>query len=1639
MRPTHANVRAHSSSAAAVGDEVTKQEREKKAREVCGKCPLCKGRHTFFSTKEEDMWPSDRLYRCDSFKNLSIKDRAAALEKYGSCPMCTSWTHKKSACKAATKCRNMINNNMCGGQHSSYVCGSGSAYCGSLRYTCLSSSNSDKSDSSSSESSSDEVSSPNNGSVVPDLNAETLLLFQEVDISGAASPAFVCWDDGSTRCLVTHKYAEACSMRGQNIVYRLDVVGSKGDPMQGCYYMFDLVQNDGSVRTVWAYGIDKIMEAPDTVDLSPVSKLFPHLPKDLFAPAVKKEVDILIGNNFLGLHPSGGQGRDSVGNMRAYQSQFGHGWVLAGSHPALKPGRTQLTPSALNLARIYKCEIIPELQPSFWEGDCLGVLPPKRCGKCMRCVQCTDLALTYSRKDQDELDMLKKGIKLVNGQLQVTYPFIRDPHCLPNNRHVVIMMAEKQEKRLIKSGHLERYNLEFQKYLDRGAAVKLSKQELDEYKGPINYISHHGVIQDSVTTPLRIVTNSSLKNGTWSLNECLARGPNSLNSMLDITLRFRCHEEGMVFDLTKAYNALKTGPVERNLRRFVWRFSPEDDWGDFAFDVVAFGDIPAANFLEIGRDMTADVGWDIDPVAAQKIKDDSYVDDNVSGGNSEEVKRMKGERLSDGTYSGTMRQILDLGNLKMKVIVSTGETDEAVKHLIGSKVLGYHWNASDDKMASMFVVHLSNKKRKVRTQPALTVDTLDLLDSTSFTKRICLGICNGFLDFMGIACPFTIRFKLLMRELYEGFNKDLKYDDRIPDDKVEAWKVLISEAVKSSSLCFPRCVRPAGAVGNPLVAGFGDGALPAFCGNIYLQWEIPCCHGLGGCDQDYEANLLWGKAKVTPLSGYSAPRSELSGQVLVSRMALTTVKALQTESSMQPRGVILMADSECSIAAVDTTTRTLKPFFHNRVSEIIENLTEMKKFCPVEDIHHVAGEVNPSDLGTRGLASVDDIGPGSFWQKGPSFLCSRRVLWPVSRDFVRKELPGDEMRSKPVFLACLRAHVISAMSSTLAPAALLPDLWLAVKKASFYSNSLQKVLRILARLVKGWRMKSRKDILSPDTIGEPIAVEIHDAERLLLISAMPETASAESEGRLASLCPQKDGSIIVSSGRIGEKSLSELLGVPFLPILMPKSRAAYLYMVQAHAGEDGTVHCSLAETLARSRQKVWIVKARILAKDVCSKCYLCRRRNKELAGQQMAQIKEESLTVCRPFTFISIDFAGPIKVTGAVNARSRKKCWIAVYCCRATKAVVLLAICGYDTESFLLKHEEFVARYAAPASIVSDRGSQLVSAGRILAEKTAAADHQVPGKWDWSRITRENSASTWHFVPIGSPHFNGLPEATVKVLKKSLSLALHPGVELSYPELVTLLAKISYTVNSRPLGIANISQTSQQEDYMMPLTPNHLLLARSSNISPSLEYSGEDRFCARLAYVAQVEKEWWDRWIKQVLPTLFSYKRWKSKQKNIEVGDLVMLRYPGQFKDDYCIAKVTKAIPDDDNLVRKVTVSYKKKNSRESPAIYKSKPLISEEVAVHRLHRLHLVDEELAGQAVQAVAGHAGHADLFQGGWVGMGQGEGLHSSVQHSVVGDGQVLEGYAGQAGHGHVVGVQVDGPAGGDDSGDNKFENI
>ena len=68
----------------------------------------------------------------------------------------------------------------------------------------------------------------------------------------------------------------------------------------------------------------------------------------------------------------------------------------------------------------------------------------------------------------------------------------------------------------------------------------------------------------------------------------------------------------------------------------------------------------------------------------------------------------------------------------------------------------------------------------------------------------------------------------------------------------------------------------------------------------------------------------------------------------------------------------MLSDSECSISAVDKTSSALKPYFHNRVSEIRENMRAMFKICEVEELYHVAGIDNIAEQHfQQGTSHVD--------------------------------------------------------------------------------------------------------------------------------------------------------------------------------------------------------------------------------------------------------------------------------------------------------------------------------------------------------------------------------------------------------------------------------------------------------------------------------------------------------------------------------------------------------------------------------------------------------------------------------------------------------------------------------------------
>ena len=64
--------------------------------------------------------------------------------------------------------------------------------------------------------------------------------------------------------------------------------------------------------------------------------------------------------------------------------------------------------------------------------------------------------------------------------------------------------------------------------------------------------------EDSISTPCRVVFNASMPTESgYSLNDILAKGRKTLNSLLEIFLRWRTHRVTIHGDVQKMYNTVK--------------------------------------------------------------------------------------------------------------------------------------------------------------------------------------------------------------------------------------------------------------------------------------------------------------------------------------------------------------------------------------------------------------------------------------------------------------------------------------------------------------------------------------------------------------------------------------------------------------------------------------------------------------------------------------------------------------------------------------------------------------------------------------------------------------------------------------------------------------------------------------------------------------------------------------------------------------------------------------------------------------------------------------------------------------------------------------------------------------------------
>ena len=142
------------------------------------------------------------------------------------------------------------------------------------------------------------------------------------------------------------------------------------------------------------------------------------------------------------------------------------------------------------------------------------------------------------------------------------YPWTSNLVVLKDNGSQALASQCNLEARQLKENNFVKYDKCSQDMLDKNVVSEISPLELKARNVPVNWNTHHYVLKDSTTTPIRIESNSSFPNGSTALTNMLVKGPNTLDSLFTNLVRFRDYKVAQVGNISKVYNGMKSEKVE---------------------------------------------------------------------------------------------------------------------------------------------------------------------------------------------------------------------------------------------------------------------------------------------------------------------------------------------------------------------------------------------------------------------------------------------------------------------------------------------------------------------------------------------------------------------------------------------------------------------------------------------------------------------------------------------------------------------------------------------------------------------------------------------------------------------------------------------------------------------------------------------------------------------------------------------------------------------------------------------------------------------------------------------------------------------------------------------------------------------
>ncbi|XP_043234175.1 uncharacterized protein LOC122387784 isoform X1 [Amphibalanus amphitrite] len=1421
------------------------------------------------------------IENCSDFLKMTFTEKFEAARKFGACFNCLRATrHIAKNCSESNKCDVIEANQRCGRRHHPLL---HKAYL-------------------------PERKEPQASQISNVQVKENRPLLAATAVQCNKQRVTVMWDSGANISLITHQAAERLGLQGNEVSLSIVKVGGELTSYTTKEYKAPLVDLVGKIWIVDAYGIDDITSNLQRVDIRQVEGRFPGIDISKFTKPEGK-IDMLIGVDFCTMMPTVVK---TVGNSQLLENQFG--FCIRGSFGAtteetehtnatIRINHTSFDPHQDGIKRESPKHIVTELE-NFFEIESLGTRHIPKCGGC-RCGKCITGTHNFTLREEHELQMIRSGLRYdsESNKFTIEYPWIKDPNNLPNNIGAARAKLRSMENRLQRLDHDYRkaYCDQMTDMEKRGVARKLSNEEIDSYQGPVHYIHYHEVIkQNSSSTPIRIVFNSSASYMGHVLNEYWAKGPDFINNLYGILLRFREYPVAITADISKMYNSIQLSTRDQHVHRYLWRDMDKNREPDhYILTAVPFGDRPSGTIALTALHTIAERFRGQYPEAAAMITRNSYVDDLVHSVHNPD------EALA---IASQVQDILASGNFMIKYWTISGqiELNDAnirVSNESNERILGMLWKPATDWFAFEMKLNLT-KEEKITISSNPSMEEILRVIPPVLTRRMLLRQTATIFDPLGLIVPFTIQGKVLMRKLItrQVPNQQLDWDESIPEECKGEWITYLADMFRLNRIHFTRCLQPPDADSDPILIIFSDASSQAYGACAYARWKLK--------SGQYKTCLITAKSKISPNRQLSIPRLELCGAVLACRLGQTILK----EMTYKFQEVLYVVDSMIVRSQIQRQSYGFGTFVATRIAEIQE------KSSPTE-WWWTGGRNNPADLTTR-YTKLEELDVNSVWQSGPQFLNFPRESWPMSQKPYEHELPDSIVVN------------LTTIGTNTARHDICNDI--AIENFSSYD----KLIRVTARLLS----IVESDTRSLKSIGKPLTVEVLSKAEELWIRQAQRTILENWQVRFRRLGPSlTDDGIIIVGSRIA-KWLKENWNRDCYTLLPSNHPLTHLIVRKIHCRDHGGID----STLAQLQTKFWVPGARRVIKSIRRECIVCRRLFDKPSPQVMGPVNPNRLKPSPAFHHTALDMFGPFLIKDTVKRRTTTKTYGVLFTCLSSRASYIDLVEGYSTQDFLLTLRRFATIRGYPATIYSDAGSQLTAASREIQDMT--------NHWNVNELVDAgvNHGLTWKFTKSAdAPWENGCSESLIRLIKRALAIAVGDS-KLTFSELQTVLFEVANILNQRPIG----RKPGADPLSGAYLSPNDLLLGRTGIDSPQGEWPETSRLASRFLFLQRIVTTFWKKWYRDYFTQMIVRQKWHIQQRNFQVGDIVIVQEDNPARATWRMAEISKIEPSSDGLVRDVTLRYKPLTSGSE---YNGRPDILIKRSTHRLILIIETDERTPG------------------------------------------------------------------------------